>query len=115
MSDYSQTVEEGYVWVNEGDGANALLSDIKGVNSLFSLRKYYSNGKFICAWQADSARLSDPDFRLIDLKKNTYHSTDRFYIIDVSQKELYGPYQKDEFFTKAKSLNIHVSWGPVTL
>ncbi|MFD1145500.1 DUF3997 domain-containing protein [Larkinella insperata] len=113
-SDYTEEVGEGYTWVNEGGPVNAILSDVKGVNSLLYLRKYCNNSAYICAWQVDSVRLHSPNFRSTDLKANTYDPSDRFYIIDVKKKQQYGPYQQEEFFMKAKSLDIHVSWKPIT-
>ena len=113
-SDYSEELSGGYRYENEGQGTNAIFSKTKGVRTLLHLRKYYDDGEYICAWQADSARLASSDFRPADLKKNTYDLSDQFYIIDIQQEKLYGPYKKDEFFKKAKSLNIDVSWKPVT-
>ncbi|ADB42956.1 hypothetical protein Slin_7013 (plasmid) [Spirosoma linguale DSM 74] len=115
-SDYTEEIEEGYTWVNEGDPVNVIISDVKGVNSLAYLRKYCNNGAYICAWQADSAQIHRSGLKSGGMKENSYvyDSSDRFYIIDVKGKHQYGPYQKDAFFTKVKSLNIHVSWKPIS-
>lgn len=113
-SDYTEELSGGYVYLNQGQGFNAISSQVKGVATLHHLRKYDDNGRYICAWQADSTRLASLNFRPVDLRKDTYDLSDQFYIIDIDRQKLYGPYTKNKFFEKAKSLDIQVSWKPVT-
>lgn len=112
ISDYSENLSGEFYYWNEGEGLNSIVN-AGGTISIFSVKKYDDDGRYISVWQADSTEF----YRLINkssvfFKHNTYYPSDRFYIIDVEQQLLTGPLKAEEFFAKARELNIIVSWKP---
>ncbi len=114
LTDYSEKLSGGYTYWNEGEGLNSISSPPGKYNSLFFLKKYDDNGRYISAWQADSAELMDIMANSPTLfKRNTYYLSDKFYIIDVQTHELMGPFTKNQFFAKTEELGYTVEWKPV--
>ena len=112
MSDYSSELSGGYVFVNEGEGLNQILPNSKKIQSIKFLKKYYDDGNYLCAWQADTALFQSNDFNYGEYKKNTYYPNDLFYIIDIKKDTLMGPYEKRSFFQESQQLGIQVRWAP---
>ena len=115
-SDYSEELSGGYTYWNEGEGLNIITAPSGKIKPLLFLKKYDDNGRYISAWQADSAEffsIMNKSSKLF--KRNTYYSSDRFYIVDVKTHELMGPFTKNEFFSKTEELGYTVEWKPVII
>lgn len=91
---------------------NILYPKPAKIKTLNYLRKYIDNGKYICAWQSDSAQFSQPTFRSDQYIKNKNNPTDRFYIIDIKREQLEGPMGRKQFIKRAKELKIKIEWKP---
>jgi hypothetical protein len=112
VSEYSEELSGGYTFWNEGEGANYIATHSKKLKGIGWVKKYDDNGLYISVWQADSTVILKPNFKSTDIKENTYYSSDKFYIIDIKNEMLLGPYKKNKFFKKAKELNITIHWKP---
>jgi hypothetical protein len=112
MSDYSQKLSGGYVYVNEGEGLSQILPNSKKVKSIKYVKKYYDGGSYLCVWQADTLLFNSKNFNYGKYKKSTLYSKDLFYIIDVKKDSLLGPYSNSLFLSKSAEVGIFIKWKP---
>ncbi len=112
ISDYSERLSGEFYYWNEGEGLNS-VDNADGTIAISYVKKYDDDGKYISVWQADSAELNRLTKKSsVFFKRNTYYPSDRFYIINIEKQLLTGPLKAEEFFAKARELNIVVSWKP---
>lgn len=111
-SEFSEYLSKGFLFSNQGEGANGIYGGSGKVRPIDWVKKYDDDGKYISIWQADSILMQSRNFNYEKYKRNTYYPDDRFYVIDLKKEKLLGPFKKNEFYLIAKKLKISVSWKP---
>ncbi len=106
LSDDAVLLPGGHTYVNEGKCYKVILVNIKGKADITScVDEYRYDNKFIVASQIDSFACTKEKYFPIKQK--------RFYIIDITREQIYGPLnytQFDSMFVKLsvdKKLFIH--------
>lgn len=113
--DAGKHISGGYIFSDLGEGHNAIYGGSSKIQPINWVKKYSDDGKYICIWQADSSYINSKNFRYGSHPKDTYFPNDKFYIINIKQQELLGPFRVEDFFSKTRLLNIQVKWLPVVL
>lgn len=106
LSDYIETLPEGYRYAYEGGCLNILYSNSKKVSSYYYLTNIAYNDEYICFSNVDSAvcinaKYSEKEKDFVVEEKNK-----RYYIIEIEKDTVIGPLNQVDFYQVLKQKRI---------